>query len=145
MTIRKDQITDTYKTPSGATVTVTNRTVKAEKVKAVTKAGPGKADRKGISLPELFAKFPDDRTAEKWFERKSAGARTGIYCPLCGGLDKITRSQGIASRCRIAAETAVGTSPSASAGSWSDPISDIRSGLSPFFCILRALKGVYRA
>ena len=43
---------------------------------------PGKAHRTGISLIDLFAKFPDDDTAEAWFR----GLRwpNGIECPNCG-------------------------------------------------------------
>ncbi|MDE0233255.1 MAG: IS1595 family transposase [bacterium] len=43
---------------------------------------PGKAHRTGISLIDLFAKFPDDDTAEAWFR----GLRwpNGITCPQCG-------------------------------------------------------------
>lgn len=44
--------------------------------------GPGKRFRKGISLTELAAMFPDEATAEAWFE----GLRWPdcIACPQCG-------------------------------------------------------------
>ena len=42
----------------------------------------GKSHRKGISMRELFRRFPDDATAEAWFiERRWP---TGIACPHCG-------------------------------------------------------------
>ena len=43
--------------------------------------GPGKWFRKGISLVEVMAMFPDDRTAEQWF----ANVRwpSGPVCPHC--------------------------------------------------------------
>ena len=44
--------------------------------------GPGKAHRKGISLPELFEQFPDDKAAEKWFTETRWP--DGIRCPYCG-------------------------------------------------------------
>ena len=43
---------------------------------------PGKHYRKGITLIELFELFPDDRTAEKWFEQ--AQWENGVVCPHCG-------------------------------------------------------------
>ena len=42
---------------------------------------PGKHFRKGITMMELFQKFPDDSTAEKWFESRIW--RNGRVCPLC--------------------------------------------------------------
>ena len=42
---------------------------------------PGKNFRKGITLMELFRKFPDNKTAEKWFESRIW--RNGRVCPLC--------------------------------------------------------------
>ena len=44
--------------------------------------GPGRNDRKGVSLIELFEKFPDNRTAEQWFE--SVRWSDVICCPRCG-------------------------------------------------------------
>ena len=42
---------------------------------------PGKSRRKGITLVEIFRRFPDDATAEAWF----VGQRWphGITCPHC--------------------------------------------------------------
>ena len=50
--------------------------------------GPGRNDRKGISLIELFGKFPDDAAAEKWFEEVRWSRRT--HCPHCGCYGMIT-------------------------------------------------------
>lgn len=48
--------------------------------------GPGKYNRKGISLIEAVQKFGDEETAEKWFvERRWSN---GIICPKCNS-DKI--------------------------------------------------------
>ncbi len=46
------------------------------------KHGPGKSSRKGISLVELFQLFPDEETAEKWFEKERWP--NGITCTDCG-------------------------------------------------------------
>lgn len=48
----------------------------------MSKKGPGRADRSGISLLELFELFPDEQAAREWFEdlRWSGGDR---YCPRC--------------------------------------------------------------
>ena len=50
--------------------------------------GPGKAYRKGISLLELYQMFPDDDTAEKWFEQ--ARWADGVTCANCDG-SRVTR------------------------------------------------------
>ena len=51
---------------------------------------PGKAFRKGISLPELFDMFPDDAAAERWFEEQRWGeAGKPSHCPMCGSADKL--------------------------------------------------------
>lgn len=44
--------------------------------------GPGKSHRKGISIIDLFKMFPDDKSAEQWFEaqRWPNGVR---HCPDC--------------------------------------------------------------
>ncbi|MCY3775446.1 MAG: hypothetical protein OXH11_05650, partial [Candidatus Aminicenantes bacterium] len=44
--------------------------------------GPGRNDRKGVSLIELFDKFPDDAAAERWFEETRWSKQ--IHCPHCG-------------------------------------------------------------
>lgn len=52
---------------------------------------PGKFYRKGISLIELFEMFPDEQTAENWFEENRWG-KVGqpTCCPMCGSNNKIT-------------------------------------------------------
>ena len=42
---------------------------------------PGKSHREGISLAKLFKMFPDDATAQRWFEK--ARWPDGPYCPVC--------------------------------------------------------------
>ena len=53
----------------------------------MTQKAPGKSHRKGITLAQLFKKFPDDATATAWVE----GIRwpDGATCPHCGS-DRIT-------------------------------------------------------
>ena len=48
----------------------------------MTRKGPGKSYRTGLSLPQLFDKFPDEQSARAWFEdvRWPNGNR---YCPRC--------------------------------------------------------------
>ncbi len=36
----------------------------------MSQQAPGKSSRKEITLVELFEMFPDDKTAEKWFEKR---------------------------------------------------------------------------
>ena len=48
----------------------------------MSKKGPGKSHREGISLVELFEKFPNDKAAEKWFEEQRWP--DGIKCTDCG-------------------------------------------------------------
>ena len=48
----------------------------------MTKSGPGKSHREGISLIELMDMFPDEATATAWFE--SLVWPNGRYCPRCG-------------------------------------------------------------
>ncbi len=51
---------------------------------------PGRHYRKGISLIELFAIFPDNETAERWFEASRWGeAGKPTYCPVCGCTEKL--------------------------------------------------------
>ena len=47
----------------------------------MAKKGPGRAERQGISVVELFEMFPDDTAAEQWFE--SQRWPDGITCPRC--------------------------------------------------------------
>ena len=46
--------------------------------------GPGRADREGLSIIELFRMFPDDQAAERWFEEQRWPV--AISCPDCGSL-----------------------------------------------------------
>ncbi len=46
-----------------------------------TPKGPGRADRKGLTIIELLRKFPDDATAERWFEELRWKHRP--TCPDC--------------------------------------------------------------
>lgn len=47
---------------------------------------PGKAFRRGLSLAEMFRKFPDDATAEAWFiDRRWPNG--DVCCPYCGSLN----------------------------------------------------------
>ncbi len=56
------------------------------KKKSQHKGGPGKSRRKGISIFELQRMFPDEKSAEQWFE--SILWADGIkYCPYCEGFD----------------------------------------------------------
>ena len=51
---------------------------------------PGKSHREGISLIELFARFPDNAAAERWFEEKRWGeAGKPSPCPVCGSTEKL--------------------------------------------------------
>lgn len=51
----------------------------------MTKKAPGRSDREGITVIELFQMFPDEHAARKWLEeiRWENGVR---HCPHCGGL-----------------------------------------------------------
>ena len=49
---------------------------------------PGRHYREGISLIDLFKMFPDETAAEAWFESERWG-ESGMYCPRCGGCDRI--------------------------------------------------------
>lgn len=51
---------------------------------------PGKHFRKGMSLTQLFAMFPDNQTAEKWFEE--CRWADGITCAHCGS-DKVINAK----------------------------------------------------
>ena len=48
------------------------------------KNGPGKSHRKGISLLDLAAMFPDENAATEWFEAQVWGAER--CCPKCGSV-----------------------------------------------------------
>ena len=47
----------------------------------MAKKGPGRAEREGISIVELFQQFPDNEAAERWFEQQRWP--DGIACPRC--------------------------------------------------------------
>ncbi len=46
---------------------------------------PGRADRKGLSVIELFKMFPDNTSARKWLEDLRWG-NNERHCPVCGSL-----------------------------------------------------------
>lgn len=52
---------------------------------------PGKHYRKGLSLMEFMAKFPNERAAQDWFE--SVRWADGVTCPHCGSENIHTRSE----------------------------------------------------
>ena len=53
-------------------------------------SGPGKSYRQGISLEELFDLFPDDASAEAWFEHHCWGAAgQPSFCPSCGSTERL--------------------------------------------------------
>ena len=55
---------------------------------------PGRSHREGISLIELFEMFPDDDTAERWFEQQRWGAAgKPSHCPMCGSHEKLKPSR----------------------------------------------------
>ncbi len=47
-----------------------------------TSKGPGRATRKGLSVPQVIRMFPDDATAEAWFAAQRWP--DGPVCPHCG-------------------------------------------------------------
>lgn len=51
----------------------------------MSKKAPGRSDRTGLSVLQLFQMFPDEATSRKWFEdiRWPEGQR---HCPHCGSL-----------------------------------------------------------
>lgn len=62
--------------------------------------GPGKWHRKGISIIELFQQFPDDKTAEQWFEKQRwpDGVR---HCPDCDSTHTgLTTHKSMPYRCK---------------------------------------------
>ena len=50
---------------------------------------PGKSHRTGMTLIDLFNKFPNEREAEKWFE--NVRGKDGRHCPSCGSLETVER------------------------------------------------------
>ena len=53
----------------------------------MTKSGPGKSEREGISAIELADIFPSEDAASAWFE--SHVWPDGRHCPRCGGVETI--------------------------------------------------------
>ena len=51
----------------------------------MSQQAPGKNFRKGITLMQLFKKFPDNKTAEKWFESRIW--KDGRKCGKCGSTE----------------------------------------------------------
>ena len=49
------------------------------------RSGPGRSDRKGISLQQLAAMFPNEAAATRWFER--VRWQDERFCPKCGGVN----------------------------------------------------------
>ena len=47
--------------------------------------GPGRSERKGISLSELLELFPDEGAARLWLER--IRWKEGRFCPHCGAVE----------------------------------------------------------
>ena len=45
---------------------------------------PGRSHRKGLTIRQLFHMFPDDDTAERWFEKQRWPH--GPVCPHCGSM-----------------------------------------------------------
>ena len=78
---------------------------------------PGKANRSGITLIELFEMFPDDTTAEAWFNKRRWP--NGVRCPRCGSYDiqadakhktmpyrcRACRSKGVSGRGKFSTKT----------------------------------------
>lgn len=56
----------------------------------MAKKAPGKHYREGVSLVELFEKFPDDATAEKWFVETRW--HDGVHCAYCKSKSVINAS-----------------------------------------------------
>lgn len=63
-------------------------------------SGPGKSARKGISLIELSNMFPDEASAERWFEE--ARWPDGVHCPHCQSarVSRVASRKPMPWRCR---------------------------------------------
>ncbi len=61
---------------------------------------PGRNDRDGLTLFQVMEMFPDDATAEKWFEEQRWP--DGICCPTCGSVNvqENAKHKTMAHRCR---------------------------------------------
>ena len=70
--------------------------------------GPGRNHRRGITLPELMDRFPDDATAEQWFAKQRWGhpmkpdAPPRPACPHCGSFNVQSKAKhkSMPYRCR---------------------------------------------
>ena len=51
----------------------------------MSKKAPGKSHRTGISMRELFRRFPDDATAKAWLIEQRWP--DGVACPHCGSMN----------------------------------------------------------
>ena len=63
-------------------------------------SGPGKSDREGISLTNLFNMVPDDKTARLWFEEQIWP--DGAQCPHCksNNFQSNIKHESMTNRCR---------------------------------------------
>jgi len=64
------------------------------------KGAPGRSDREGLSLIEIFEMFPDEATATRWFE--AWVWPTGRACGKCGSVDtyEVKNAKPMPYRCR---------------------------------------------
>ena len=53
----------------------------------MTKNGPGRSHREGLTIVQLLAMFPNDAAAEAWFEKQRWPE--GRYCPDCGSVNTV--------------------------------------------------------
>ncbi len=58
----------------------------------VSRKGPGRAERKGLSLVQITRMFPDDEAAERWFVKTRWP--DGIRCPRCDSDNVLTVKTG---------------------------------------------------
>ncbi len=61
-------------------------------------SGPGRSYRTGISLQDLFRRFPNDERAEAWFIKNRWP--NGVACPHCGSLNVQTGAKHPSMPCR---------------------------------------------
>jgi len=55
-----------------------------------THQAPGRSDREGISVIQLFQMFPDNASARKWMEELRWGNDGERHCPSCGSFNTKT-------------------------------------------------------
>lgn len=70
------------------------------------RGGPGRSERRGISLSEILELFPDEDAARLWFER--IRWKEGRFCPHCGAVE--TGGSPWENRSRTGARTVEDTS-----------------------------------